>query len=779
MKHNVRSLGSHKRRVTYNLQSSFFARSGFLIRRSLLALVFVFLLIYAGIVEAGDVDNLSKYIHPTVDLPVRDGISLDIPQELARQNIAKWGFVDVTQSPFGADPTGSRDSTEAIQKAIDFARDHQMVCFFPGGTYIVSDTLSCIQNLYRRSNNKVVGARNFPCLLMGSRKGKRPRIVLSANSPGFQNPKKLKYVIHFWARYRRDLTRPAPAVSFNQMFVNIDIEVGKGNPGAVAIRHRAAQGSGVQECTIDVTHGHTGLEGGAGSGGSHTGVTIIGGKVGLDLSQTQPTPTIVGITLIGQKETAILYRGRQSLCAVGLRIVSKNIGPIIRALPVSWNPHHGQMCLVDSEIVFERPGGIVISSACSLYLNNVYVKGASKVVSNLDGSVLLGNPEGWIQIEEYAHGARPSLWKGLQYEAPVYMDGVRTQSDRISYNIGKGPPPDLQSRHLWDEDFPTWETGQAMNVKMAPYNAKGDGKTDDTSAIQRAVAENEVVFLPKGYYNITKTIQLKPTTKLLGVGRHLSILMVRRQSKTFLQPYKPSPLLQTANIKDAETVVAFCGVYTPKTVPEAYALRWRCGGRSLLRAVNFMTFPPLQGFGSKHKKTKNKPRDRNAPLVVISDNGGGKWYNFFQEDGWRHGPKYRHLLVRDVEGPLHIYQCNPEHSIGEANMEISDSRYVTIYGMKGETNPSVKSYVLKIQNSDQIQIFGYGGNAQAMEGEALFWVSDTPNFLFANIVDTPILRFFDPKKWHILEEHSPKGDVIKTKPLDRPVLYLRGDPLRN
>ena len=115
----------------------------------------------------------------------------------------------------------------------------------------------------------------------------------------------------------------------NQRLVNLDVMIGEGNPGAVAVRHRAAQGSGVQDCLIDARHGHTGLEGGCGSGGSHAGVTVLGGRIGLDLRETQPASTIVGFILIGQTEAAILYAGRQSLSAVGLRIESDVQGPVI------------------------------------------------------------------------------------------------------------------------------------------------------------------------------------------------------------------------------------------------------------------------------------------------------------------------------------------------------------------------------------------------------------------------------------------------------------------
>ena len=84
---------------------------------------------------------------------------------------AALGYVDVTKGPFRADPTGKKDSTQAIQAAVLFARDHQMACFFPAGTYLLSDTLSCTQQLYKRANGRVFGGNRFPNVLVGSRGG--------------------------------------------------------------------------------------------------------------------------------------------------------------------------------------------------------------------------------------------------------------------------------------------------------------------------------------------------------------------------------------------------------------------------------------------------------------------------------------------------------------------------------------------------------------------------------------------------------------------------------
>jgi len=53
---------------------------------------------------------------------------------------------------------GTVSTLSPNQAASNFARDHQMTCFFPSGTYKTSDTLSCIQGYYRRRHGKVSAA---------------------------------------------------------------------------------------------------------------------------------------------------------------------------------------------------------------------------------------------------------------------------------------------------------------------------------------------------------------------------------------------------------------------------------------------------------------------------------------------------------------------------------------------------------------------------------------------------------------------------------------------
>ncbi|HUU92402.1 MAG TPA: glycosyl hydrolase family 28-related protein, partial [Phycisphaerae bacterium] len=605
---------------------------------------------------------------------------------------------------------------------------------------------------------------------------------LAPNAPGYGDPKKPKYVVHFWARAATEgePTQPQPNISMNQMFVGIDVRIAPGNPGAVAIRHRAAQGSSVQDSRIDATGGLTGLEGGAGSGGGHHGITVIGGRYGLDLRETQPAPTISGVTLTGQTEAAILCGSRQALAAVGVKIVSKAKGPLIRCVGVPWCPHNGQMCLVDSEILCEHPETTVIQAERSVYLNNVYVKGAAAVVAGPDGPRLVGNPDGWLHVVESAHRIRPPAWKKLQYDAPVYLDGVRQTEDVVRVVVGAAPPGDLVTRHAWPRDGPHFQSKGAVNVRAPPYGARGDGRHDDTAAIQRAIDENEIVFLPKGYYRLSQTLRLGPKTRLVGVGQHLSLLFTGKAEGDFADAKRPRPIVGTVDDAAAETVMAFCGVLCPSHVPGAYAVEWRAGRRSVVRSCLFMR-RSLHGFSRPPEGAGSQPPVTST--VQIRGHGGGRWYNF---EGAARTPQvddYRHLLVEGTE-PLHVYQLNVEYARSNAEMEIRGARHVSIYGLKGEYNEPI----LWIRDSDHVRVFGYGGNAAAFPGKSLFLVERTPNLLLANVVDHPRLSGsgspnessgvgVDPGKWHMIVEHPPGGaDTIRTRPMDRPVLYKRGEP---
>jgi len=692
-------------------------------------------------------------------------------------DLSEMGLLDVTAPPFSADPTRQTDSTAALQAAIDHARDHCMVTWFSPGEYLVSDTVKCVQG---RGGRKArvqdaellamgfgIGPRALPCVLMGSTRGdRRPRIVLADDAPGFGDPGKPKYVVHF---VRLSYSgKAAPQASFNQMFVGIDITIGEGNPGAVGIRHRAAQGSAVQDCTIDATHGLTGLEGGAGSGGGHANVTIIGGRIGADLLQAQPAPTITGFTLVGQTDVALRYAGYETLTAVGLRIESDTSGPAVMTRAYEMGRDlFGQLSLVDSIIDMAGPGSnLGILTETSLYIGNVYVRGMATIARHATGDELTTSPEGWTRVVEYARGIDPPNKRLVyQYLAPAYVDGQRLPDSTLPAVLeDAAPPDDLQRRHLWDETFPTWETPGAVNVKSAPYGATGDGETNDTSAIQQAIDSSDVVFLPRGKYLVSRTLRLRPATRLIGVGRVFTrIYATEAEGGDFNDNANPSPVIETPDDADASTIVGFLGVSA--STPGAYAIRWQSGRRSIYRAVENWVY--------RARDPEPATPLLNHPQVLVCGNGGGKWYNFHADHFGTPRPNYRHLMVRETREPLRLYQCNPEHSGGDANMEIAGAENVWIYGLKGES----PTPILIVRDSSNVHLLGYGGNAIPPAGESLVVMDSCDDYLIANLVDRPMGVRGDPTSWHALIERTPSGETIALPPLARPVVYKRGQPL--
>lgn len=82
--------------------------------------------------------------------------------------------------------------------------------------------------------------------------------------------------------------------------------------------------------------------------------------------------------------------------------------------------------------------------------------------------------------------------------------------------------PDATSPRI---EFP--DLDGLRNVRMPPFNAKGDGETDDTAAIQAAIDSGYRVYIPAGVYLIDPRIGLSvhTGTQIIGEGRFATILL--------------------------------------------------------------------------------------------------------------------------------------------------------------------------------------------------------------------------------------------------------------
>lgn len=73
-------------------------------------------------------------------------------------------------------------------------------------------------------------------------------------------------------------------------------------------------------------------------------------------------------------------------------------------------------------------------------------------------------------------------------------------------------------------------------ISVKDYGAKGDGATDDSTAIQAAINAAseigaEIVFCPRGTYIVGTTLTLKSNVHLMGAGANASILKLKNGAK--------------------------------------------------------------------------------------------------------------------------------------------------------------------------------------------------------------------------------------------------------
>ena len=153
---------------------------------------------------------------------------------------------------------------------------------------------------------------------------------------------------------------------------------------------------------------------------------------------------------------------------------------------------------------------------------NVYVPAAAMTYSSI--SIMWDKPQNYKQITGYK----------------VYINGnpLSVTATNETYYTADNLEPDTEytftvtsligeneSAKSNEVKAKTEIKGKVHNVMNAPYNAKGDGETLDTAAIQAAVdacEDNDIVLIPEEYIFLTGALDLKSNMTLEVNGTLLS-----------------------------------------------------------------------------------------------------------------------------------------------------------------------------------------------------------------------------------------------------------------
>jgi hypothetical protein len=326
-------------------------------------------------------------------------------------------------------------------------------------------------------------------------------IRLIDDAPGYDDPKKPQPLIRTASEEDPPGVRHADgsgATAFRHAIVNLTIDTGSGNPGAVGIDFLANNRGVIENVTIR-----------SGDGAGYCGVLmtryapgpamlkrvrILGFDTGLALTQTEPSMTLEHIELYGQKRVGIDL-AQNVLNIRGL--ISSNAVPAIICRDL------GLITLIDAQLLGGAENMPAITNSAKLYLRNITCSGYGKIVANarycgkLPGGPDVPGAVGSTNLAEYATQPVTRLF-----------------------------PSPSRALHLPVEETPEFHTNdfsQWANVRS--FGATPDNNSnDDAPGIQAAIDSGKpIIYLPRGNYAVRSSLVLRGSVrKIAGMQSSLA-----------------------------------------------------------------------------------------------------------------------------------------------------------------------------------------------------------------------------------------------------------------
>jgi hypothetical protein len=591
----------------------------------------------------------------------------------------------------GAVGDGKADDSAALQAAIDKAQADrgEGIVFIPEGRYRVTRTI------YVWPAVRVIG--------WGAH---RPVFVLGDNTPGFS--KGVADMVLFAgakpnpARANRPFFRVPFAVpgtvppnpdmpdanpgTFYSALSNIDFEIGKGNAGAVGIRFHGAQHDYLSHIDFHIGSGLAGLNQVANEAED---LRFFGGRYGILAEKPSPAWqfTLLDGQFEGQREAAI----REHEASLTL------VNAAFRNVPVAIDIDEGYsdwLWVKNSRFENISKAAVTVSNEKNVYtqigFENAVAANVPVFARFRESGKTLGS-SGIYEVKAFNHG--------LILKMPDAMGETGTRWDASPLRAMPAPlPPAIR---------PLPPTSQWVNIHT--LGVKGDGKIDETAAIQHAIDTTKVIYVPSGRYIVHDTIHLKPDTVLIGLHPSITQFDLPDNTPGFAGLGAPKALLETP--RGGDNIVAGIGLFTGGINPRAVEALWQSGENSLMDDVRFLgghgTNNPDGSRWNPYNDTHSadpdmkKRWDGQYPSLWITNGGGGTFTNLWSVDTYAQTG----VLVSDTTTPGKVYELSNEHHV---RVEIALHRVENwdLYApqTEEEAGESQEAISLEIANSKNITI---------------------------------------------------------------------------
>lgn len=633
--------------------------------------------------------------------------------------------VYLTRDSFPVRGDGQADDSAAIQSAIDqvAATHREGVVFVPAGRYRITRTI------YVWLGVRLIGYG-----------ANRPVFVLADNTPGFQQG--LGYMFFFaGGRSQRDPgmnpvaneVRPktegtippdntvpdANAGTFYSAMSNVDFEIGSGNPAAVGIRFHVAQHSYLAHMDFHIGSGLAALKD---VGNEAEDLHFYGGRCGIVSIKTSPgwQFTLLDSTFEGQTEAAIREH------EVGLTLVHDTFRNVPQAISIDAG-YADELWAQDTRFEDISGPAITISNEnnarTEINLENMLCRNVKIFALFRESGRRIAGPGENYEVKAFSHGLTMSAAGNVgKIDTKFNAEAVKELPPPAGNAIAALPPAD------------TW-------VNLQSLGAKGDGVTDDTAVIQKAIAEHRVLYIPMGRYLVSAPIELRPDTVLIGLHPSMTQFDLPDGAAGYQGPGAPRPLLEAPT--GGHNIVTGIGISTGGVNSRAVGVLWKAGSDSLMDDVRFLGGHGTNGpngerinpyaSGQNSVPTFNPSWDTQYPSLWIADGGGGTFADIWTPNTFAQAGLY----ISNTSTPGHLYEFSNEHHVrNEVMLDQVENWDLIALQTEEESLESPLALALEISRSRNITVanyFAYRVTAVSQPFPHAVSVSESRDIRFRNV----------------------------------------------
>jgi hypothetical protein len=574
-----------------------------------------------------------------------------------------------------AGPSGA-DDTAPLQQAIDQVQETtgQGIVFIPVGNYRITNTV------YVWPGIRLIG--------LGTN---RPVIMLPERTPGYEDAAREKVMLFFaggrpgFGRGRpRNAEAPRGPVpdanpgTFYSAFANIDVEIAAGNEGAVAARAHYAQHCFIAHAEFRLGPALAGIHQ---AGNVVEDVRFIGGRYAIWTSKPSPgwQFTVIDSFFEGQREAAIFER------EAGLTLIRPHFVRVPTA--VSVEPGWADELWIKDARLEEISGpafcfGVENNPRNEINCEGVACRSVPVFATLRDSGRKFSAPANHYTVKTFSHGLHYSDAGEVPKITTIFKaEPLNSMTAAVASDL-----PGLPPCHTW------------ANVR--DLGVKGDAATDDTEALQQAIATHRTLYFPSGFYLVRDTLKLKADTVLIGLHPGATQIILPDSTPAYQGVGAPKALLETP--KGGSNIVIGLGLYTSGINPRAVAALWKAGANSLMNDVRFLGghgTPKPDGsrenpYNNNHTADPdlNRRWDSQYPSLWVTDGGGGTFLDLWTPSTFAQAG----MLVSDTETEGRVYEMSSEHHV-RYEVQIRNAANWRFYALQTEEERGEGGYALPLE----------------------------------------------------------------------------------